>query len=170
MAPVIRANPFGAAKPIDVASKEKEIEEKLAREREARQTEEQNKAGRPPVSNSQERKGDFGRDFSRAAPNTGTGGGSWRERDPSGGKPRAPVSSQGVSSKTHSRASSAETNQSPITPGTKFRPQFSFASVAAASGGTIQVAEGEEDDDDETTGSKGEGVNEVEKKISEVSI
>jgi len=39
-APVILANPFGVAKHIEVALNEKEIEEKLAHEREARQNEE----------------------------------------------------------------------------------------------------------------------------------
>lgn len=122
----VRANPFGAAKPIDAAAREREIEEKLARDREERQ---KDKPSGPPArsSGSQER-----------APPAAEGG--WRDR-------KGPGSSRPASA-THSRAQSHEAAgaSTPPTPNTaqtkKYQAPFSFTALSSE----IPVAEGEEEE------------------------
>ncbi|KAG8929724.1 hypothetical protein FRC02_005155 [Tulasnella sp. 418] len=146
-----RSNPFGAAKPVDVGAREKEIEARL--ERSTRSTDTSNDtsirspSGGPPKS--QERGG------------WGGTGSSWRDR-------KGPTSSK-PSSTTHSRTSSHDGGKPAAGPAStqgepkKFRSGFSFAAAA----GGLEVAEGEEDEPEE---GGGEDVDEVEKKVAGIAV
>lgn len=145
-----RANPFGDARPVDAAAREKEVEERLAREREARLKERET----PVRSNETSPRV---RPTDRPAPRAPAAeGGSWRDRKPAAAGPTG--SSRPVSA-THSRATSNDGHPgaSPTSGGpTKKQPaHFSFAAIA-----TDEI-EGEEDDNK---------VDKVTEQVTELSV
>lgn len=118
----VRANPFGAAKPVDATAREREIEEKLANTR----LRDKSAENPPRSSGSQER-----------APAEG----AWRDRK------GPPAGSSRPASATHSRAHSNEAANAATPPtsagaGKKYQAPFSFTALASE----IPVAEGEEED------------------------
>ncbi|KAG8908494.1 hypothetical protein FRB99_005852 [Tulasnella sp. 403] len=130
--PAARANPFGSAKPVDApAAREKEIEDKLARERGGRLKDRSNDASVPS--------GRFQDRAPQASANPPQD--NWRDRR------SGPQNTSRPSSASHSRATS---NDGAITPpgqnaasGRKQHPAFSFAALASDA-----PVEGEEEDGD----------------------
>ncbi|KAG9016498.1 hypothetical protein FRB95_003820 [Tulasnella sp. JGI-2019a] len=154
-----RANPFGDAKPVDAASREKEIEEKYAKEKEAARLRE-----RESKSNeTSPRTRPMDRPQNPRGPPTNEGG-NWREKRATPPVANVNTSSRPVS-RTHSRATSND-GLSPSATGTgpakKTPAHFSFAAIA----GEVPVAEGEEDvenNDDPT-------VNDATEKVTELTV
>ncbi|KAG9017199.1 hypothetical protein FRB90_001367 [Tulasnella sp. 427] len=136
-ASTVRSNPFGAAKPVDAAAREKEIEDKLTREREAKPKERlTDETNRPPRN---ERGGFL---------NRGGGGtekeGGWRDRRPQDSQPTSGGNSRSASA-AHSRTTSYDGGATtPPSAGatTAAKKPFSFAALASE----VAVIEGEEDD------------------------
>lgn len=132
-----RSNPFGAAKPVDAAAREKEIEEKLARERDTKPKERPaDDSNRPPRSN--ERSGFFNR----------SGGpereGAWRDRRAQDTQPTSGGNSRSASA-AHSRTTSHDGGSTtpPAAGGAaSSKKPFSFAALA----GEVAVIEGEEEE------------------------
>ncbi|KAG8930365.1 hypothetical protein FRC00_001184 [Tulasnella sp. 408] len=132
-----RSNPFGAAKPIDAAAREKEIEEKLARERDTKPKERPAEdSNRPPRSN------DRGGFFNRSGGPEKEGG--WRDRRAQDTQPTSGGNSRSASA-AHSRTTSydggATTPPAAGGSGPGKKP-FSFAALASE----VAVIEGEEEE------------------------
>lgn len=153
-----RANPFGDARPVDATAREKEVDERLAREREARIKERENAAAaRSNETSPRVRPSDRPGPRAPAAE-----GGSWRDRKPATtgqtGSPR-------TVSQTHSRATSNDGHpaSSPTSAGpTKKQPaHFSFAAIATEE---IAVDEGEDEAEDEHK------IADVTEKVTELSV
>lgn len=125
-----RANPFGAAKPVDASAKEKEVEEKLARDREARLKDRSNDASLRTGPSAAE----------RTPPSVAAepAGGNWREKRTT----QTPTGHSRPTSANHSRATSHDGASTPPTPAKKHQSPFSFAALA----NEIPVAEGEEEE------------------------
>ncbi|KAG8953118.1 hypothetical protein FRC04_003065 [Tulasnella sp. 424] len=136
-----RSNPFGAAKPVDVAAREKEIEEKLHRERDSKPKERPaDDSNRPPRTN--ERSGFFNRG---GGPGPERDGGGWRDRRPQDSQPTSGGNSRSASA-AHSRTTSYDGGGSTTPPAAggaaSTKKSFSFAALASE----VAVIEGEEDE------------------------
>ncbi|KAG8864877.1 hypothetical protein FRB96_003463 [Tulasnella sp. 330] len=156
-----RSNPFGDAKPVDAASREKEIEEKYAREREAVRARE--KESKSNESSPRTRPAD--RPPNPRGPPT-TEGGNWRDRNAAPPSSTVNSASSRPMSRTHSRATSNDgvaPSPTPSTgPASKKATPFSFAAIA----GEVPVAEGEEDEEKNDD----QSVNDTAGKVTELTV
>lgn len=140
--PAAKSNPFGAAKPVDASARDREIEERLGRERESRLKEKSPQAS-PRMGNIE---------AAVVAP-TPAEGGSWRDRR----GPAPTPSSPRMTSATHSRRTSQDGTGATTPPsaggvGKKYGGTFSFTAMASE----IQVAEGEDDEEEAPQPATGE--------------
>lgn len=154
-----RANPFGDAKPVDATSREKEVEEKLAKERETRVREKSSNDNSPRTVPHD----------SRLPPRTPVETGSWRDKKPTAPASNSPAATSRPVSAAHSRTTSHDGRSAPASPKTgpvkKQQAHFSFAAIATDE---IPVVEGEEDDGNTLV--EDPLVKEVEVKLPELAV
>ncbi|GJJ08663.1 hypothetical protein Clacol_002882 [Clathrus columnatus] len=125
-----KSNPFGAAKPVDVSAREKEVEERLTREREEVSATTSTSFGRHPMS----------RESSRQA--------SAREAHPLSRETSRQATTRGPQTQTiQGRKATPSTNTSSlVNTNPTVRPAFSFASAARrATGGPEQTGKDEQE-------------------------